>query len=435
MVEIILGNSFSQIKNLTNEQYSALRKVLSYTPNKAAAYFMGGRVFTKPLIDKKGNFPAGLLYRAISHMVDKNIHYTVRTPLKAPKGSRMHSLSLPNISPYPDQLKSIKEAVKAKRGTISMVTGYGKSVTMALLINALQVKTLVIVPNLELKRQLREVFKEAFGTLKNIVVENIDSTNLKNLTDFDCLILDEVHHGAARTYHKLNKQAWGKIYYRFGFTATPFRNQEEEQILLECIAGQVIYEVGYKKAAAQGAVVPIEAYYYNLPKVQTDAYTWREVYNELVIRNGYRNCIIADLLCRLESAEVSTLCLVKEIEHGNTLSEMSGVPFVNGEDEESKSLIADFNSGKIKALIGTVGVIGEGVDTKPCEYVIIAGLGKAKSAFMQNIGRAIRRYPGKESAKVILFRDTSHRFTLQHFKSQVKVLKEEYGVNVLELEA
>lgn len=434
MIEIVLGNSYSQVLNLTNQQYSELRKILCYTPDKAKAYFMGGRVYSKPLIDKKGYFPSGLLNKLLKYLTLGGLEFKIKDPRKVPSGPKMHSLKLDHITPYTDQTQAVIEAARARRGTISMVTGYGKSITMALLIQKLQVRTLVIVPNLELKSQLRDIFKELFGTLKNITVENIDSTSLKNANDYDCLILDEVHHAAAKTYHSLNKGPWKNIYYRFGFTATPFRNQADEQILFEAIAGQVVYEVDYKKAVHQGAVVPVEGYYLSIPEQECDGNAWRQVYDRLVVNNEFRNGIIATLLRNLVSAGKSTLCLVKEIAHGDTLSELSGCPFVNGQDENSKSLIKNFNSGKIKGLIGTVGVIGEGVDTKPCEYIIIAGLGKAKSAFMQNVGRAIRKYPGKESAKVVLFRDTSHKFTIQHFKTQVKILKEEYGVAVLELE-
>jgi superfamily II DNA or RNA helicase len=107
---------------------------------------------------------------------------------------------------------------------------------------------------------------------------------------------------------------------------------------------------------------------------------------------------------------------------------MTGIPFANGQDEESRDFIRQFNSGGIKALIGTTGVLGEGVDTKPCEIVIIACLGKAKSAFMQQVGRAVRTYPGKESAKVVIIKDASHKFLSRHYAAQVAILKEEYGV-------
>ena len=82
-----------------------------------------------------------------------------------------------------------------------------------------------------------------------------------------------------------------------------------------------------------------------------------------------------------------TLTLVKEINHGKALSVLSDSPFSNGEDEESRKYIELFKEARIKTLIGTTGVLGEGVDTKPAEYVIIAGLGKSKNAFMQQVGR------------------------------------------------
>lgn len=434
MIEIRVNNSFSQIVGLNTKQYSEIRKLLSYTPDPKAAYFRGGFNYTKYLIDKKGNFPTGLLNKVINHVGGKQYTFLVKDLSKAPKASKLHSLRLGNITPYADQVNAAKRAVKRRRGTISMVTGYGKSITMALLINELQVKTLVIVPNLELKRQLSETFKRLFGTLKNITIENIDSTTLKNHKDYGCLIIDEVHHAAARTYHKLNKVAWGSIYYRFGFTATPWRNVDAEQILLESIAGQVIYKVSYKDAVKQGAIVPVEGYYYDLPKKPTEAYTWRQVYDELIIDNEHRNALIADLLLKLNEAGVSTLCLVKEIAHGNILRDMTGCPFANGQDEDSKLWITLFNRGECKVLIGTYGVLSEGVDTRPCEYVVIAGIGKAKSSFMQQVGRGVRKHLNKESCKVVLFRDRSHKFCLQHFNTQAKILKEEFGVEVLKLE-
>ncbi len=78
--------------------------------------------------------------------------------------------------------------------------------------------------------------------------------------------------------------------------------------------------------------------------------------------------------------------------------------------------------------------MGEGIDSRPCEFVVVAGLGKAKSAFMQQVGRAVRTFPLKETAKVFLFRDTSHKWCLKHFNEQVKILREEYGVEIKKME-
>ena len=339
-----------------------------------------------------------------------------------------------DFEPYDDQLNAVIAAQTIGRGIIALPTGVGKSAVIAMLIAVTGLRTLVIVPNLELKKQLSDSLTKAFGVLDDITVENIDSKALIKATDYDVLIIDEAHHSAARTYHKLNKTAWTKISRRFFLTATPFRNQENEQLLFEAISGDVIYRLSYKDAISKGYIVPVEAYYIEVPKQKTDAYTWREVYSELVVHNEVRNDVIASTLLRLNAGNKATLCLVKEIEHGNILSQITGIPFVSGQDDASRDYIRQFNAGEICSLLGTNGVIGEGVDTKLCEYVLIAGLGKAKSAFLQQIGRAVRVYPDKESAKVILFKDRSHKWTIAHFNAQKKILLDEYGIDCVVLE-
>lgn len=337
------------------------------------------------------------------------------------------------MKPYSEQVEAAKIGAKAGKGIIVMPTGCGKSVTMALLINELQVKTLVIVPNLELKRQLKDSFTRWFGSLDNITVENIDSGSLKTHTDYGCIIIDEAHHSAAATYRKLNKTAWKGIFYRFFFTATPMRSRDEETLLMESVTGRIIYRVHYQSAVDAGYIAPLEGYFYKLPKTSVTAASWAAAYSEGVVNNEPRNRIISDLLANLDSSGVSTLCLVKEIRHGEILSELTGIPFASGINEDTKDLIRQFNNREIHCLIGTTGVLGEGIDTKPCEYVIIAGLGKSKNAFMQQVGRSFRKYPGKESAKVILFRDSSNKWFLAHFRAQVKHLLDEYGVVPVEL--
>ena len=113
---------------------------------------------------------------------------------------------------------------------------------------------------------------------------------------------------------------------------------------------------------------------------------------------------------------------------------MSKVHFANGKDKDSTDLIKFFSEGKLKALIGTNGIVGEGVDTRAAEYIIIAGLGKSKNQFMQQIGRGVRVYPGKDSCKIITFLDKSHKWTRDHFSTQVKILREEYGCEIIKLD-
>lgn len=333
--------------------------------------------------------------------------------------------------PYPEQIEAVEVAYKRQQGIISVCTAVGKSLIIGLLIQKCQVKTLIIVPSLELKEQLSSTLKSWFGSLNNITIENIASSQLSKLTDFDCLIIDEAHHSAAKTYRTLNKKSWNKIFFRFFLTATPFRANSDENLLMQSITGPVIYDLPYRRAVELGYVCPVEAYYVELPPTEVNGNTWAQVYSQLVVNNLNRNCIIANLLINLWNNSSKALCLVKEIKHGDNIVEClpeAVVPFTNGEDEVTRHYIKEFKNGHIDCLIGTNGVLGEGVDTKPAEYVIIAGLGKSKNAFMQQVGRGLRLYPGKDSCKVIIFKDPSHKFTLRHFNAQVKILKEEYGI-------
>lgn len=427
MITITVNNSYSQVQGLTSSQFSALKKELSYSTDPQAAYFSGGYQRRRYLIDKKGNFPTGLLDRVRDLLAP---HYKVQDARRRPQNKRALNIWPKGITPYSEQSKAIIKASQAGGGGVVMPTASGKSIVISALSALMACRTLVIVPTLELKHQLAATL----AWLPAVRVENIDSPELEHLTDFDCLIIDECHHAAAKTYQRLNKTAWKGIYYRFFFTATYFRNDDNEQLLFEAICGRVVYELPIKTAIKQGIISKLDAFYVELPKRETDAYTWQQVYSELVVNNEYRNMVIGALLARLHDGGAHTLCLIKEIAHGDTINAMTGLPFANGKDADTRVFIKEFNTGRIKSLIGTTGILGEGVDTKPAEYVLIAGLGKAKSAFMQQVGRVLRRYPGKDSGKVIIFKDPSHKFTLRHYNAQKKILMEEYGVKPIKLE-
>lgn len=430
LIQVWVGNSYSKITGLNPKQDKELRSLLSYTVGGSSAYFSKFGPRRKSLLSKRGEFPTGLLHRVYKYLgnTPRLNHVSDRPASRIKLPSTWNS-----IVPYEDQVSAVSAAMDKGRGIISMPTGSGKSLIIAMLINELKLRTLVVVPTLEIKKQLTEGLESIFTDMSNITVENIDSKRLKTAKNYDCLIIDEAHHAASKTYHNLNKTAWTGIFHRFFLTATPFRNDPEEELLFESIAGQIIYKLDYKDAVKRGYIVPIEAYYLDIPKQNTNAYTYAQVYSELVVKNFIRSTVIAGTLASLQDSKLPALCLVREVAHGKTISKLTAMPFVNGEDDESRDYIQQFNSGAITSLIGTTGVLGEGIDTKPCEYVIIAGLGKAKSQFMQQVGRAVRKYPGKESAKIILIRDTSHKFLLRHFNTQCKILKEEYGVECLKL--
>lgn len=431
---ITVGNSYSRITGLNVEHLKVLRALLSYVVGGKGAYYGKYGPRHKSIMSKKGEFPSGVLPRVKSYLSQERLGFTIKDSRVAPKtGPR---LEIHGYAPYQDQWEAARQACLHNQGIISACTGSGKSLIIAMIIANINVKTLVVVPSLEIKKQLEASIATALGHKRLpswITVANIDSKKLKAKVDYDCLIIDEGHHVAAKTYQDLNKTVWTDIYYRFYLTATAFRNDPEETLLFEGIVGNVIFDLPYRVAVAKGYVVPVEAYYIEAPKVETSAYTYAQVYNELVVNNVKRNMQLEELIANFKYAEKSTLVLVREVAHGEILSKLTSTPFVNGRDEDSRDYIDLFNRKEIPVLIGTTGIMGEGVDSKACEYVIIAGLGKAKSQFMQAIGRCVRTYPGKESGKVIIVLDKSHKFTRRHFREQCKIILDEYGVKPIKL--
>lgn len=443
--QLIIGNSYSKIIGLTPKEFNSLKKLMSYRPPYNHFSPMANRAIS--LLDKKGNFPTGLLYIVQKWLRDSNgvgpLPHVIRTAHKdtriKPKFTNKARFGLPKFDCIPDaeQMAAATVAANKERGIISAVTGYGKSIIAGLIVHTLQVRTLIVVPSVELKTQLSESMAKWFGANKvgpgkDIWIENVQALSTKKpVVSYDCVLIDEFHHSGAKSYRKLNKNCWSNIYYRFGLTATPFRSDETERLLLESVLSEVIYKISYQTGVKNGRIVPVEAYYVELPKVDTEAYTWKEVYSELVVNNEARNLIINQLAFKLALNAKSTLCLVKEIAHGNRLAIKN---FVHGQDQDSRDLIKRFNTGEVSILTGTTGILGEGVDTKPAEYIIIAGLGKSKNQFMQQVGRGLRAYKDKQSCKVIIFLDKSHKFCVQHFRAQVKILKDEYGVTPIKLD-
>jgi len=433
-MQVTVNNSVSRVEGYTAAQFALIRRELSYLPPKS---FYGVN-YRKPLIDKKGHFATGLLLRLVvlaEHQgwtLSLNDNRAIPSPHTTP-----FMLRLP-FTPYEEQTAMVQALKRAHQGVLVASTGVGKSVVIALLIEAINVPTLIVVPNLNLKEQLTSSLREFFPGLDVgpwgalIAVENIDAIENKTTgLNYGMMILDEYHHAAAKTYRQINKTIGSTIYYRCGLTATPFRSQEEENILMESLIAGVAYRVPHAHAVAKRLICPVEAYVYELPRVTYTGTTWRAVYTQAVIRNQHRNELISNQLKMLQDAGKSALCLVKEIEHGDILSQLTGMPFANGVSNNSKDLIAKFTSRKLNVLIGTTGVLGEGVDTKPAEYIIIAGLGKAKNSFLQWVGRGFRMYPGKDTCKVILFKDPSHKWTRDHYNCQRKILREEFGIEVV----
>ena len=473
---LLVHNSTCQIQNLRRDHFDQLRNLLCFevdsgqsktiysTSNGVTQRKVIRLTQKKYLMNAKGFFPTGLLYKVVDFLVSHSLPYEEIDVREKPKLHSNPNINLDwnndgtidlgrgmRVTPHQWQIDASKAALLNNRGVICATTGSGKSIGIVLTLDLFKVKTLIVVPSLALKSQLTQTLQEFFGKkavgpmVKRhakfpITVENVDALKVTDsVKGVDMLIIDEVHRSGAEGYRELNKILFKDIYFKFGFTATNFRSQPNELILLESVLSNEIYKLDYQEAHKAGFIVPLEVFTldFKRDKVHPKYSNYHNAYSELVVKNESRNRMIVDLIKGLHLEGTSTLVLCKQIEHGETLRDMLAlegidVPFAEGKSLVRDQDIEDFNNLKERTLIGTTGVLGEGIDSRPTEYVIIVGCGKAKVQLAQNIGRVLRRFEGKKSGRVILINDIGAQFIGEHYLQCVKHIKDQYDLKPTE---
>jgi superfamily II DNA or RNA helicase len=452
MIKVHVGGSFSKLIDAPKHNFIAIAKILSYL-DQGLFYSTKNRfISTKYLIDKEGNFPTGLVDRVVKYLIEDSIPYELVDSRIRPAAGTLGLIQRKDEPvAYMEQQQAVElcAADHEGRGICVMPTGVGKSRTLKDLILNLQVPTLVVPPSSNLKNQLYKYLKECYGSKyvglyskhsgcqKPITIANIDGLEngqKHHFKDTQCVIIDEFHHSAAATYRTINENLWSDIYYKFGFTATNYRNNPADQILLESVLSRELFTMTPIEAIQKGYIVPIQTFMYHIQNNGLeDTSNYSSCYKKFVVDNVERNRKIIEIGNRMIGQKVPTLILVKQIPHGRLLQEcIPGAVFVNGQDENSSynmDMVEKFNNLEVPCLIGT-SVIGEGVDTKAAGAVILASGEKAESRICQNIGRVVRNYPNKHVGYVFDFWDHGSKYMTRHSEARKRIYENTFGGQV-----
>jgi len=182
------------------------------------------------------------------------------------------------------------------KGTVSAVTGFGKSFIGILIIKDMNERhpdrtTMIVVPTLVLKSQWEAEIKT--HKLKNVTVVVIN-TVIRNQYDIHLLILDEVHRYAAEQFRRVFSAV--KYHFILGLTATLEREDGKHDLITD--RAPVIYTLGMKEAREEGYVSDFRIY--NIPldmeEDEREAYKGlnrRFIYNFRFFNHDFRRAMAA----------------------------------------------------------------------------------------------------------------------------------------------
>lgn len=350
--------------------------------------------------------------------------------------------------------------LKEGRGVFESAVGTGKSLILAYILKELSVNSLIIVPSTGLGLQLENDFVSWFGChtvetietkkvragkkLKPIRIATIQTLASLQKTgeiqsvvgDVSALFVDEIHHAGSASYTNLLPEI-DHVYYRFGFTGTFLRN-DSKSLDMWGFLSNVLYRYPAHKAIAEGYLTPIEVNIYELYGKQSRSYP-KEYDNNYCGSQHLLNKVLE--LCTSAGDYEQVLILVKNKDKAGKIFheflEMHGVmnSYISGDDskETINSTIREFNEKKIQILIGS-SVIGEGIDVRSTDHLIMCQGGKSEIVIVQAVGRAVRLYEGKRVAKIHDFDFVGTKYMRKHLAQRKNIYQRNFecGINRFE---
>ena len=402
---------------------------------------------------KNHRFPTGFFGKVRRIMLSHNQEYSV-VDLRA-KIDPSLKLSLKNLTPRPYQIEIKDKAILQQRGIIELGTGGGKTEIMAMILAELRRPAIVLIHKETIFRQLIKRLSYRLGTRVGAVGANevhkapitvamtqtiLHKKHLDYLQTFPIVMADEAHHVPADTIYEI-LQSCTNAFYRYAFTATPWR-EDGKEMFLESAFGDFISRMRPTKLIDIGMLTKPRIFFLDVPNEEDDdALSWQSQYTKTIVNGHYRNRLVLSAAYLFWKLKKTCLIAVTQIKHGENLLKMlkKSYPsirakFIQGEDEsqEKQDVLDKLDRREIDVVIAT-SVFGEGIDVPSLDCLINAKGQDSKIDVFQLIGRAIRKTEKKNHAYFIDFMDNQY-YTKPHALNRMNVLKSELGYVVKKLD-
>jgi superfamily II DNA or RNA helicase len=330
----------------------------------------------------------------------------------------------------PFQQVAVDQMLARDFGTLSSATGSGKTIMALYMIARRRQPTLIVVHTKDLAAQWTtriETFLGIdaakvglIGDGKKVPGEKITIALVQSLykcveevfENIGFLVVDECHRCPSRTFTEAVTGFDSR--YMLGLSATPWRRDKLSKLIFWHL-GDVHHEVDKKHLIQTGDVLPAEVIVR-----ETDFKPYHDPVNEYskmlaeLTADKDRNILIAGDVAR-ETANNNGICLVLSDRkaHCENLRALLKFRFKIEADlltgdlsmAERQMVVERLNQNKVKVVIATGQLVGEGFDCRDLSTLFLATPIRFSGRVLQYLGRVLRPAPGKKKARVFDYVD------------------------------
>lgn len=224
---------------------------------------------------------------------------------------------------------------------------------------------------------------------------------------FDYIVVDEFHHSSSKSYLKVLN--YFQPQFLLGLTATPDRADNGD--IYKLCDYNIAYECDFRVGINNGWLVPFEYYGiyddtdYSLIPWRSGKYDLEALENALVIEKRV-DLVFKKYMEHRKKSTVGFCASVKHCEVMNQYFRKQGVKseIIIGETPIPKrqEIIGKFKEREIEVIF-TVDIFNEGVDIPCIDTLLFLRPTLSYTIFIQQLGRGLRTFEGKESVRVLDF--------------------------------
>ncbi len=319
----------------------------------------------------------------------------------------------------------------AAKGLVHAATGVGKTY-LAAFDSAKYEKVLFVAHREEILKQAALSFRNVRGsedygffygkqkdTGKSVIFASVETLGREDYLNeeyfaedyFDYLVIDEFHHAVTGQYRRIVD--YFKPQFMLGLTATPERMDGKN--IYELCDYNVPYEISLKEAINKGILVPFHYYGIydetdysglHLVKGRYDGHELTEIYQN----NHKRYDLIYKYYKKYHSNKALGFCCSRQ--HAEEMAKefcKRKVPAAavysnaDGEFAEDRDIAVERLKNQEIKVIFSVDMFNEGLDIASLDMVMFLRPTDSPVIFLQQLGRGLRTYKGKEYLNVLDF--------------------------------